>query len=662
MNRKKLTFILIALSIFISIPIMTQAYSLWGWGGVSYVKWSSNNVRIRAAALSFPSGNSYRTALDSCIYSINNQNPSPFQFNLTFDEPSVGRGNGENEIWFSSDNSVLDGAPAITYAWRNGNTLTEADIIFDNRVSYTSGTAKNTLLEYGGAYRPFRTTALHELGHAMGLAHVATLYNIMGTDWTHIHVNSSYANPYFGEDASNGLVALYGNVSPAREDVGVVHWRHIGNSGEYSTHGRTRIFSQNGVELTKVAGQNEPRYYVDNGQRIQLEFTYENNGSTTKDVEVRYYISTNDSISMLDREIGRTTLTLGRNVPYTAVVTLDLPSDLDINTNYYIGAVMNTNFAFVESFYANNATYTGIRTTSYQVPTPTPTPTLGIIIRPTMIIIRPTEILIRPTPTPIKIIPIQTFIIPDLNIPTATPMPYPEFNAPISVQTFILPAVLATPTLTPTMGLPAKITPTPTPTMGLPTKITPTPIPISRIEEPKPVQQFLFNESSVSDAGLTEIPGGFQPGTPSGESEIGSIPTDSDPSVTDGHGVRIQCAPGEVMLLLAQTPITTGQNPVIIRLYAQANSPEGQFALVAFDGSFDGSLATVVPSKTEHLVGEYKRISILYEPTQTETVALAIQLNTPATASGPVEVYLDNIEVIPFTPNTMIGPDFVRME
>ena len=376
------------------------------------LKWDSNSVQMRASGVSFPAGG-WRTALADAVSAINN-NPSNFRFNLTYDEPSVGMGNGENETWFSSDSSILDGAPAITYTWSEcidywifGKTvkLTEADVIFDVNESYTTSTAKTNLLNYGGSGRPLRTTAIHELGHALGLGHVNSIYNIMGQDWTHIHVNGSDSHAYFGEDASNGAVFLYDANSSNLEDVGVVHWRWIGSSGEYSTHGRTRIFTSGGAEESKFTDHGEPRYWVSVGETIQVEFTYENNGSSRQaNTQVGYYLSTNDTISTYDQRLGGVTMDLGRNTPYTAKTTLTIPNNLTSNGDYYIGAIVDENDAIHEVNESNNATYIGIRVRPYTptpTPTPTSTPTPRIIINPTFIIL-PTffPILNTPTPTP----------------------------------------------------------------------------------------------------------------------------------------------------------------------------------------------------------------------------------------------------------------------
>ena len=199
------------------------AYTLIGCGS-SNLKWASNVYATSAASARFPVG-PWRNALAFVVNRWNN-NPSLLGYSITYNDPSVGLGNGQSEVWWSSG----FGAPAVANWWFNTSTcrFTEVDIRFDNTVPYHYTTTKTSLWPYGGASRPFQTTAMHEFGHAGGLGHTANTYNIMGADWTHIHANGSTATAYPGEDASQGMVALYGLWTAGPQDLGVVHWRQTG--------------------------------------------------------------------------------------------------------------------------------------------------------------------------------------------------------------------------------------------------------------------------------------------------------------------------------------------------------------------------------------------------------------------------------------------------
>ncbi|NJN12323.1 MAG: hypothetical protein HC836_30145 [Richelia sp. RM2_1_2] len=361
-----LPIIVTAVSLNIAIP-EANAYSTSSCLGEK-LKWDSNSKTLRASSNSFPTG-TWRDTLANAIARFN-QNPSKFNYELTTDS-SVRLGNGQSEVWGSTDNGVLKGAPAIAYTWRTcywlfGKhvKLKELDVIFDygSPWKWAASESKSNLLRYGGSLRPFQTTAIHELGHGLKLNHVNSEYNVMGTDFEHIHVNGSLARAYMGEDTADGAVALYGTRSPARQDLGVVHWKYSGASGEYSDHTKTELFNTANAVLSNFNDGGETRYQVTPGQQVRTEFTYENNGASTQsNVRVGFYISTNDTISTGDQRIAGTTLNLGRDNVYTARNTVTIPSSLQRNRNYWLGVIIDENNSINENVEWNNATYIPIR-------------------------------------------------------------------------------------------------------------------------------------------------------------------------------------------------------------------------------------------------------------------------------------------------------------
>lgn len=359
--------IILILNFFICIP----AFSYSHWVCLDRdLKWSSDGTRLRASGVSFPVG-SWRTALATAV-SRWNQTPSEFRFNLTYNDSSVGRGNGQNEIWFSNDPDALDGAPAITWWWYDcidywifgkDVEIKEADIIFDVNEAYTPYvTNKSSLWEYGGAYRPFITTAIHEMGHALGLAHVNYTYNIMGQDWTHIFVNGGTTRPYVGEDASVGVRHLYGTISPLIQDLSVTHWKYGSASGEYSHHVKTKVYNSTGGNLATETIGGEVYYKVSRGQTVQVEYTYENNGaSTINGIPVGFYISTNDTITTADTKLKSISMDLAPNYVYTTKHTLTIPSSLTSGSKRWLGAIVDDNNSKIEAVESNNATYLPIK-------------------------------------------------------------------------------------------------------------------------------------------------------------------------------------------------------------------------------------------------------------------------------------------------------------
>lgn len=309
-------------------------------------RWSGNYATMRAAKVSFPAGNAYRTALGTVVSRFK-QNPSDFYLVQNYDDGSVGLNNRQSEVWFSADS---DYDPAWTFWWYNASgRIVEADVIFYNGEDYTTSMAKTSLWSYGGTGRPFQTTALHEYGHAAGLSHEADEYNIMGTDWTHINCNGSTARSYLGEDASGGLVSLYTSRDGAAiENVGVTLFKRTGRSGEYSTHGFCTMTDSLGSALAYTTYSGQRRYAVTKGQQVRVWFTYENSGETTRTVNVGFYISPDSKISTTDRLLGTRRFTIKRDNVDTRYFNLTIPRDLISGTTYYLGVIVDYDNALAE--------------------------------------------------------------------------------------------------------------------------------------------------------------------------------------------------------------------------------------------------------------------------------------------------------------------------
>jgi hypothetical protein len=330
------------------------------------IRFDSSSQTIRPSTTSFPSGY-WENGIRDTVTKFN-RNPSNFSYSVSMDSGGVGRNNGQNETW-GDTGSILSGAPAIAYQywtcyWLFGDHvhMDEVDVIFDygSPWQWTADTVKSSLIRYTGSLRAIQTTGAHELGHGLILNHVNTEYNIMGTDFEHIHVNGSTATAYTGEDAADGAVFLYGDRS--WEDVGVVHWKYSGASGEYSDHTKTVIYNTSGSVLSTVTVAGETGYRVNRGQTVRVEFTYENMGAHTQNgIATGYFISTNDLITTFDRRIGGATWNLSRGDVLTTTVDVVIPNDLTSGTNYWIGVVIDENNAISENVEINNATYIPIR-------------------------------------------------------------------------------------------------------------------------------------------------------------------------------------------------------------------------------------------------------------------------------------------------------------
>lgn len=359
--------LLTSLGLVMTFSAMSASAVGWRTCDGNKIKWGSNSVTMRASNVSFPAGSAFGNSLQTSINRVND-NPSNFNFSLVFGDTSIGRDNGQNETWFTSDPDVHGGAPARAltwyhcywaFGWHYG--IDEVDVVFNTAESYTTSMNKTSLWAFGGMFRPFETTAVHEFAHAMGLLHENRWYSIMGSDWTHIHANGDTARSYLGEDGAEGSVILYGAQAGAMEDLSLTNFKYLGKDGEYSTHQPTQMFTSSGSVLSWFTDAGERRYRVNKGQSVQLELTGENNGKTSQTVKIAYYISSNNLISTADRLIATGTVTLSRNQPATFKSNLVIPADLTSGTNYWVGAIVDYDNAVTETISVNNASYLPIR-------------------------------------------------------------------------------------------------------------------------------------------------------------------------------------------------------------------------------------------------------------------------------------------------------------
>lgn len=339
--------------------------------GLSYVWWSCDGDRVtwdshpddlRASEVSFPEGSRFRSALGDVV-DLLNASPSSFTLDLRYDERIVSRIGTQSEIWFSNDFDDHSGYAALTWLHFTCNRIYAADIVFNNNEVWSSGTYKNNFDAYGGSAGSFRAVLMHELGHTIGLLHEADEYNLMGRPREHVHTNCSLASAYLGEDAADGAVYLYGADASAEEDVGVVHWKwarsvDFGGLGyDFSDHTRTRIHPVSSPIISWY-DEGEPTYLLQNGDTIDVEFTFENNGATRqRHVRVGYYLSDNGCITTWDLRLGGFTADLGRNQVWTTTRQITLPDDLEGSRYYYIGAIVDETDELDEFNEANNATY-----------------------------------------------------------------------------------------------------------------------------------------------------------------------------------------------------------------------------------------------------------------------------------------------------------------
>lgn len=358
----KTTIRLLSLLLALAVPATSGAWvkSVCSGNGEE-LDWDNETTQVRFSSVSFPAG-AWRDSLDDAIDRWNDD-PSDFNFTTLFGDTSIGLSNDQSEAWITSDNDYDPAMAVLRYkglTFCSNPRIVEADILFYKFEDYTTSMDTAALWGYdtndnGSSDRPFQTTAVHELGHALGLEHENDEYNVMGEDWTHIHANGTTARAYPGEDASDGAIDLYGSVSI--QDLGVVHWKYDFADGEYSRHEHTKLYTSAGIApLDSDPYGDWVEYFAEPGDTIQVELSYENNGLSDQTVDVGIYLSDNNLITTSDDRLAGFSTTLGRGNVSTRKTVVTIPADQPTGV-YWIGAVIDEDGDVGEVTESNNATW-----------------------------------------------------------------------------------------------------------------------------------------------------------------------------------------------------------------------------------------------------------------------------------------------------------------
>ena len=331
----------------------------------SAAKHSGTSETFNVSTTSFAPGGSWDRALGTAIVQWN-RGPQNFRFSRQ-GTSTVSRGNTISEIWLSNDDTICGGSAAChvpRYDCAN-NRIQASDVIFlTSAVSpllpWTTSESKANNFAYGGSFTNFVSVAIHELGHALGLSHAAGEFGIMNDPYHHVHANGQFATAYPGEDAANGAVRLYGTHPSAGEDLSVSHWQDCGNAPPAGAVDPTTLhcFVQmvdgaNGRRLPRSVMRGDVfKYDVRPGQNVGVEFVYENNGRSSHNAEVGFFISTGDAFTasgVNTRRIAGTTVQLDRNAVAVRRHTFNFPTTdqlgraLVVGQTYYVGVVVDEN-------------------------------------------------------------------------------------------------------------------------------------------------------------------------------------------------------------------------------------------------------------------------------------------------------------------------------
>ncbi len=218
-------------------------------------------------------------------------------------------------------------AIAVAYVYRDGCEIIGTDVLFDKDRKWNAGKYQG-----GSAFSEgysISQTALHEIGHSLGLKHQQGLLSAM---------NSIYP---FG-----GGVGVNNDATPLVDDVRAIRVIYPSNTPVVRDLISSRYKANVGAVVrnnVKSTGTNSTQLAVRRGQTYNIEFSIENHGTTSaNNVDVGVYLSNDKSISpSSDVFLGGFTANFGYGATMPGIASVTIPSGVALG-NYYIGVYVDS--------------------------------------------------------------------------------------------------------------------------------------------------------------------------------------------------------------------------------------------------------------------------------------------------------------------------------
>lgn len=181
----------------------------------------------------------------------------------------------ESDVGFAPHNHFDDDTIALTHRSFNclcgiNTSMEEADIKFDWSIPWLVGSIQPSNYTYEQNYS-FRQTALHEIGHALGLDHYSSVPTVMNSNYI-------FGGWYRGDNWSGTYDDQFGYILPHADDANGMNDLY-GNSyvGRDIAMNRGRIVNGKPEDLPFIFQGNPPGMCP--GQFISITYTIENRGN-----------------------------------------------------------------------------------------------------------------------------------------------------------------------------------------------------------------------------------------------------------------------------------------------------------------------------------------------------------------------------------------------
>jgi hypothetical protein len=273
--------------------------------------WSAARANMFINTVSMPPHSIDDKLVQNAMWHWNNVAGSRFTFFVGRDKDGKYRtGNGVNEIVYGKVDE--EDTLAFTDVLHRCASLVETDIIFDQNADWS--VSEFNYLKLGSPYS-LEGTALHELGHVVGLEHEDRVLETMNT-----------LHPSGGPVGQN---VEWDPLPDAREGV---RFLYPENTSESDVSG-TVLKTNNAGSAVRVTQTKT----VLPGNQVTMQLTILNHSTARKTFNIQFYLSPNDVVSTKDRLLGTNTgAFLDPGVVLTFTRSLTIPADVAPGT-YWLG-------------------------------------------------------------------------------------------------------------------------------------------------------------------------------------------------------------------------------------------------------------------------------------------------------------------------------------